>query len=125
MRTIELSEEKARTLAEYLAPKWADLAMRLACTNAPGNTPYRLMMERMDSPKFKSRVNRRKREAAAIGAVLEALGVQLPKPERDTLVKPWRRPNEPKAKPIELWVGGTRAEQERARLTSLIKEQIK
>lgn len=123
MKTIELSEEKARTLAAWLAPRWADIAMRIAAGFVQVNAPYRLTSERNDAPAYKRRVAKRKKEMLAIGAVLEGLGVKLPAVDRDAIVRPYTRPGERKV--MSMWAGGTRAENERGRLTALILEQVK
>lgn len=122
MRTIELSEEKARTLADYLAGPWADRAVRVFAANVPGCTPYRHMGESMTSRDFKARVAARKREMAAMGAVLEALGVQLPTVDRATIVAPYKSPV-PGSKTVQLW-HGPGADKERARIVQLIREQL-
>lgn len=98
MKTLEISNAKARTLAEYLTPQWARLAIKIACSNVEVNTPFRHPGETADSPAFKRRVASAKADLAALGEVLAGLGATLPKVDRAAIVVPYKSPRFPRRK---------------------------
>lgn len=123
MKTIELSEAKARTLVEYLALKWADLAIRIAASNATVNTPFRFAGEGMKTPAFVARVKRRRAELAAVAEVLTSLGATLPVVDRTAIVGPYTSALNPRKK-YEQWYGSTRAATELRRLVEAIRASV-
>lgn len=122
MKTIELSNAKAEALAEYLAPKWADLAMRVATANVEVNTPFRGHGESMKCPAFLRRVKRAKVELSALADVLAGLGATLPAVDRAAIVVPYRSPQRPRRK--YSMVSPSRKEVERKRLLEAIRASL-
>jgi hypothetical protein len=120
MKTVELSEAKARTLIAYLAPQWANLAVQIVATNVPYNTPYRMLSETRTSRTFLARVKRRKEQRDAIGAVLVGLGATLPTVDRSAAVKLYTPPPGSRAKRGEIYQSGF-ASKEKARLAEAIE----
>lgn len=131
MRTIELSNEKARTLAEILAKQWASLAIRLEASTAEVNTPFRCMGESSTHPAFKRRVASARREAKAIGEFLTALGADLPRVSRAEITVPYKRPIVKghsivgyKRGTLEMFASGPRREAEHKRLVAAVLSTI-
>lgn len=133
MKTIELSNEKARTLAGILAKQWASLAIRLEqAATCDVNTPFRCMGEGPKDPAFLRRVANAKEEAKAIGAFLVALGADLPKVNREQITGPYRSPDKVengriltyKRKRYTMATSGPKREAELRRLTAEVLAQI-
>src|SRR5205085_673579 len=92
MKTIELSNDRARIIGALLARKWANAAVRICAVSVAVNTPYRFQGEATDSRPFKARIARVKREMAAYAAALESLGATLPTVNHDDVVGPYKSP---------------------------------
>jgi hypothetical protein len=118
MRTIELSNAKARVILDYLAPKWAELAIKVATSNVEVNTPFRYSGETLKSPSFVRRVKRARTELSAIGDLLVGLGAKLPAVDRAAIVVPYKSPSRPRK--TYSMVSTQRRQVERTRLVAAI-----
>jgi len=110
MRTIELSNDKARQFAEFVAERWALVATNLLRATTDVNIPFQRWNEPWKGEPFKRRVKDARREAAILAEVLIGLGATMPEVDL-TLVVPYKPPRPTRRKMTQ--VRNTDAERKR------------
>lgn len=120
MRTIQLSEDRARTLAAFIAPQWATRALKLAAKDVPVNNPFRHLGE--TTKEIARGVQHVKRDTLAMAELLRELGATIPAIDRAKIVVPYKSPSRPRLK-LTL-ISPTKFGEEHARLVKEILDQI-
>lgn len=126
MRTIQLSEDKARRLAKMLAPQWAVHATQLAgiAAGVDVNTPYRCSGEGLKDSRFLRRVDEHRKNTAVIAEVLTELGATVPKVDATTFVVPYAPSYLRDKRRKHKQIGTLKLREERQRLVAEILAQI-